>query len=121
MADKWVLDPDDYDDVEIDDKDNPELSEEDFANARPLREVLPDLHARFVAEKDRPFEAVAIRDIELTLPGDLFEAFRAVEPLWREKMETLLEAALRHELARPAKKAPEPPSAFTVGANPAIL
>ena len=105
MADKWVLDPDDYDDVEIDDEDNPELTEEDFAKARPLHEVLPDLHAQLVADKGRPFEAVAFRDIELTLQSDLFEAFSAVEPLWRVKMEMLLEAALRHDLAaRAAKK-----------------
>jgi hypothetical protein len=41
---KVSLDPNDYDDVEIDDPDNPELTEEDFARARPLREVLPDLY-----------------------------------------------------------------------------
>jgi uncharacterized protein (DUF4415 family) len=105
MAEKPVLDPDDYEDVEIDDEDNPELTEEDFARARPLREVLPDLYARLVAETGRPFDAAAIRDIELTLPADLFEAFRAVEPMWRVKMETLLEAALRRDLAaRPTKK-----------------
>jgi len=105
MVEKPVLDPDDHEDAEIDDEDNPELTDEDFAKARPLREVLPDLYARLVAEPGRPFEAVAIRDIELTLPADLFEAFRAVEPLWRVKMETLLEAALRRDLAaRPSKK-----------------
>jgi uncharacterized protein (DUF4415 family) len=106
MADpKFSLDPNDYEDVEIDDPDNPEWTEEDFAKARPLREALPELYAGLVAEKGRPFKAVAIRDIELTLPSDLFEAFRAVEPLWRVRMETLLEAALRRDLAsRSAKK-----------------
>lgn len=106
MADrKFSLNPDDYEDVEIDDPDNPEWTEEDFAKARPLHEVLPDLHAQLVAEKGQPFEALAIHDIELTLPSDLFEAFRVVEPLWRLKMEALLEAALRHDLAtRSAKK-----------------
>lgn len=106
MAEKWVLDPDDYEDVEIDDEDNPELTEEDFAKARPLREALPDLHAQMVAEKGRLFKAaMTIRDIELTLPADLFEAFSAAEPMWRARMEALLEAAIRRELAQsPTKK-----------------
>lgn len=106
MADKKLsLDPDDLEDIEIDDPDNPEWTEEDFAKARPLREMLPELHARVVAEKGQPFKVVAIRDIELSLPSDLFEAFRAVEPLWWERLETLLEAAMRRDLeAGSAKK-----------------
>ncbi len=104
MADKWVLDPDDYDDVEIDDEDNPELTEEAFANARPLSEVLPDLHAQLVMEKGRPFETMAVRDVELTLPAELFEAFSAAEPMWRVRMEALLHAAIRRELAQPPAK-----------------
>lgn len=99
------LDPDDYEDIDIDDPENPELTEADFAKAKPFREGFPDVYAQLVAEKGRPFKAVAIRDIELTLASDLFEAFRTVEPLWRVKMETLLEAALRRDLAaRSAKK-----------------
>lgn len=105
MADpKFSLDPNDYEDVEIDDPDNPEWTEEDFATARPLHEVLPDLHAQLVAEQGRPLKAVAIRDIELTLPSGLFEAFRAVEPLWRTHMEALLEAALHRDLAARSTK-----------------
>lgn len=100
MADKWVLDPDDYEDIDIDDEDNPELTEEDFANARPLIETFPEL-----AEPGRNFEVRYVRDVELSLPQDLFEAFAAKEPLWRVRMEELLEAGLRRELERlPAAK-----------------
>jgi hypothetical protein len=53
MADpKLSLDPSDREDVEIEDQDNPEWTEEDFAKALPLREALPDLYAQIVAEWD---------------------------------------------------------------------
>ena len=38
------INPDDYEDVDIDDPDNPEWTEEDFARARPFKEVFPDLY-----------------------------------------------------------------------------
>lgn len=101
MADpRPTLDPDDYQDVDIDDEDNPEWTEADFANARPLVETFPEL-----AESGRKFRARAVRDVELTLSHDLFEAFSAREPQWRARMEALLEAALRRELeGRPSAK-----------------
>ncbi len=90
MADKWVLNPDDYDDVEIDDEDNPELTEEDFAAARPLREVLPELYARLVAEEE----------VALNLPAATIQAFAEEGEDWRERMaETLTEAARKKHAA----------------------
>jgi hypothetical protein len=44
------LDPAHYEDVDIDDEENPEWLDEDFAKARPLREVLPDLYEALVRE-----------------------------------------------------------------------
>lgn len=41
------IDPADYPDVEIDDENNPEWTDEDFARARPVQELLSsatDLH-----------------------------------------------------------------------------
>lgn len=90
MADKWVLNPDDYEDVEIDDEDNPELTEEDFAKARPLREVLPDLYARLVAEEE----------VALNLPASTIQAFAEEGEDWRERMaEALTEAARKKHAA----------------------
>ena len=90
MADKWVLNPDDYDDVEIDDDDNPELTDEDFAKARPLREVLPELYARLVAEEE----------VALNLPAATIQAFAEEGEDWRERMaETLTEAARKKHAA----------------------
>lgn len=91
MADpKFSLDPDDYEDVEIDDPDNPEWTEEDFAKARPLREVLPDLYARLVAEEE----------VALNLPAATIQAFAEEGEDWRERMaETLTEAARKKNAA----------------------
>ena len=44
------INPDDYEDVDIDDPDNPELTEEDFARARPFKEVFPDLYEAMTRE-----------------------------------------------------------------------
>ena len=66
MADpEFSLDPNDYEDGEIDDPQNPEWTDEDFARARPLREALPELYAQIVAE----------REVGLKLPADTIRAF----------------------------------------------
>ena len=44
------INPDDYEDIDIDDPDNPELTDEDFARARPFKEVFPDLYEQMVRE-----------------------------------------------------------------------
>jgi uncharacterized protein (DUF4415 family) len=81
MADSKIsLDPNDHPDVEIDDADNPEWTQEDFAKARPLREVLPELYAALVAE----------REVTLTLPGEVVEAFEAQGGDWRARMSQAL-------------------------------
>ena len=49
------IDLDDYEDIDIDDPDNPELTEEDFARARPFKEVFPDLYEALT--RDIPDEA----------------------------------------------------------------
>lgn len=91
MADpKFSLDPDDYEDVEIDDPDNPEWTEEDFAKARPLREVLPELYARLTGASE----------VALTLPAATIQAFAEEGEDWRERMaETLTEAARKKHAA----------------------
>jgi hypothetical protein len=45
------LDPAHYEDVDIDDDENPEWTAEDFAKARPLREVSPDLYEALTREE----------------------------------------------------------------------
>ena len=38
------INPDDYEDIDVDDPDNPELTEEDFARAQPFKELVPDIY-----------------------------------------------------------------------------
>lgn len=84
MADpKLSLDPDDYEDVEIDDPENPEWTEEDFAKARPFREVLPELFASMTAEKE----------VSLKLSAETIQAFAMQGEDWRERMAAALDAA----------------------------
>ena len=52
------INPDDYEDVDIDDPDNPELTEEDFARARPFKEVFPDLYEAMTREASAPTPTV---------------------------------------------------------------
>ncbi|WAC60345.1 BrnA antitoxin family protein [Brevundimonas sp. SL130] len=91
MADpKLSLDPSDPEDVEIDDQDNPEWTEEDFAKAQPLREALPDLYAQIVAE----------REVGLKLPAATIRAFAEEGEDWRERMaDALTEAARKKQAA----------------------
>ena len=53
------VNPDDYEDVNIDDLDNPEWTEEDFARARPFREVFPDIYEAMM--RDTPDVSGAVR------------------------------------------------------------
>ena len=52
------INPNDYDDVDIDDPDNPEWTEEDFARARPFKEVFPDLYEAMTREASAPTPTV---------------------------------------------------------------
>lgn len=107
MADpKLSLDPDDYEDVEIDDPDNPEWTDADFAKARPFKDVFPEMYAKWEADRAAGIKPKIgyIRTFELSLPLDLFEAYAAREPLWAEKMEQLLEASIRASLAEPTRR-----------------
>ncbi|WP_336969279.1 BrnA antitoxin family protein [Brevundimonas aurantiaca] len=91
MADpEFSLDPNDYEDGEIDDPQNPEWTVEDFARARPLREALPELYAQIVAE----------REVGLKLPADTIRAFAEEGEDWKERMaQTLTEAARKKHAA----------------------
>ena len=52
------INPDDYEDIDIDDPDNPELTEEDFARGRPFKEVFPDLYEAMTREATTPTPTV---------------------------------------------------------------
>lgn len=90
MADPtFSLNPDDYEDIDIDDPDNPEWTEEDFAKARPFREVLPELYASMMAEQE----------VALKLSPETIQAFAVEGEDWKERMAEALAQAARDKRA----------------------
>lgn len=85
-AEKMSLDPLDYEDIDIDDEDNPELTEEDFARARPIREF-PEL-AALVGVEPSP-----ARRVTLSVSQDAVDYYRAQGRGWRERMAAEVERA----------------------------
>lgn len=92
---KQRIDPDhpDFDE-------NPEWTETDFANARPAREVLPELFAPETAREmlkpkrgrpksDSPKERITIR-----VDHEVVEAFRRTGPGWQTRMNNVLKRHL---------------------------
>ena len=69
--------------------DSPELSDDDLARARPLRDVLPELHAAIASARKRgpasTTEAVSIR-----LDFDIVEKLRASGPGWQSRVNDIL-------------------------------
>lgn len=84
------LNLDDYEDIDIDDEDNPEWTEADFARARPAREVLsPELYAALTCGN-------VVCSVTLKLDPKVVNAFEAQGPDWRERMrDVLAEAAAK--------------------------
>ena len=85
MADpKSKVDPADYGDVDIDDVDNPEWTERDFAAARPFLEVFPE----FVAEPNS-------EQVVLSVSPATIAAFAEDGEDWKERMAAALDQAAR--------------------------
>lgn len=85
-----AIDPMDYEDVDIDDEDNPELTEEDFALMRPASEVMdPQLYTALTSGN-------VVCSVTLKLDPKVVNAFEAQGPDWRERMgHVLAEAAAK--------------------------
>jgi len=102
--------PTDAEDAEIQrgieqDPDNPEWTEADFANARPAREVMPEMRAglprvptmREVVKRLRgPQKAVTKELISVRLDRDLLDALRGTGAGWQGRMN----AALRRRFVK---------------------
>jgi len=93
---------------ELVDDDNPELTDEWFAHARPAAEVLVEqFGAEAVAhllkpKRGRPPKAARKRAINIRLSPEVLEHFRATGPGWQ----TRVDEALKSHVARGAKRAP---------------
>lgn len=78
--------PDDYDD-------NPEWTEEDFAQARPASEVLPpELLAALVRQRG-PQVAETKQQVTLRLDRDVLAKFRATGQGWQSRINAALREA----------------------------
>lgn len=90
-----------HEDIEVGDPDSPEWTEDDFAKARPFREVFPEMHAKWESERATGIKSPIgyLKTVEIALPQELFEALATREQFWRTRMEEMLEASIRTALA----------------------
>jgi uncharacterized protein (DUF4415 family) len=88
---------------ELIDDDNPEWTVEDFANARPASEVLPELFgAKNAGDLLQPKKTGRPRAFKpkiftgIRLDADVLEAFRATGSGWQTRMNEALKEWLKH-------------------------
>jgi uncharacterized protein (DUF4415 family) len=93
---------------ELIDEDNPELTDEWFARARPAAEVLREqFGAEAVAHllkprRGRPPKASRKRATNIRLSPEVLEYFRATGPGWQTRVDEILKS----HVARRARRAP---------------
>lgn len=71
------------------DPENPEWTEEEMANAKPFREVFPDLAAsidRELAKRGRPPLEKTKQSVTIRLDPDLVDHYKATGKGWQSRM-----------------------------------
>ena len=86
------------------DPDNYESTDEELAQAKPMAEALPELHAALMAEiakrkAGRPKAAVTKQTIAIRLDPDVLEAFKATGPGWQTRMNEALREWIERQRA----------------------
>lgn len=80
------------------DDDNPEWTEEDFAEAKPLDELLPpEIAAQFKRSPGRPIgsrKADRKQPVNLRLDPDVLAYFRSGGPGWQSRINAALRVAM---------------------------
>jgi len=79
----------DWDEV----SDNPEWTEEDFKNARPLAEVFPELAESIRRSRGRPPVEAPKPAVTLRLDPQTLARFKATGKGWRARMSEVLDKA----------------------------
>lgn len=75
------------------DPDNPEWTEEDFARARPVREVDPELVAEYLRTRGKQKRPTKVL-VSLRLERDVVERLRASGPGWQSRANDMLRKAV---------------------------
>jgi uncharacterized protein (DUF4415 family) len=91
---KQALNPTDYEDKPIDDEDNPELTEEDFARGRPFKEVFPEQYKSLMRQGGRPRLVAPKVHIGLRLAADVVAGIKASGKGYNARVEKILRDAL---------------------------
>jgi uncharacterized protein (DUF4415 family) len=107
---KKKLDPADYEDVEIDDPDNPEWTEEMFKKARPMRdnpemlkrmlEASANLRERKKHEPDRSKLGNPGVEVTLHLDEEVVNSFKEDGPGWQGRINEELKKTVRRRKKR---------------------
>lgn len=74
------------------DPDNPEITPEQFAQARPFAEVFPELAGAFRRSRG-PQKAPTKQLVSLRLDQDVIERFKATGPGWQTRINEVLRQA----------------------------
>ncbi len=75
------------------DPDNPEWTEEDFRNAKPFKEVFPDLYEALKQGRG-PQKAPTKVPVSIRLSQDVVARFKAGGPGWQSRMDQALRKAV---------------------------
>jgi uncharacterized protein (DUF4415 family) len=75
------------------DPDNPELTEEEFKNARPFAEVFPELAASIKRARGRPAMERSRKIVSLRMDQDVLDSFRATGKGWQSRVNEALRKA----------------------------
>ncbi len=93
---------------ELIDEENPEWTEEDFQQARPASEVLPELFepqasAEMLKPRGRPKATITKTRVNIRLDADILDAFQATGRGWQTRVNAALREWLKHR--RPSQRA----------------
>jgi uncharacterized protein (DUF4415 family) len=86
-------------------KDNPEWTEADFARAKPLAEVLPELAAEARRSPGRPRAENPKEAVSLRLDPDVLAAYKNLGKGWQVRINEVLRAGMPKPSAPERKRA----------------
>lgn len=82
------------------DDDIPEMSEEDFAHAKPARKAAPKVVAAMKRARGRPRSERPKEHVTLRLDAAIVDAFKAKGPGWQRRINDALARLVAHRRTR---------------------